>query len=60
MSTETIACAHIPCQCMVVAQATPETGDEPDEAFCSGYCRSRDEAEEEEMCACGHPACDSP
>jgi hypothetical protein len=29
-------------------------------AFCSDYCRESDEAEEEDMCACGHPACDTP
>jgi len=44
---------------MVLATLDSESGEAAD-AFCSDYCRSADESEEEEMCACGHPACDSP
>jgi hypothetical protein len=60
MSTETIACANEPCQCMVVAEVSPLTSDEPAAAYCSGHCAGRETGEEEEACACGHPPCDQP
>jgi hypothetical protein len=45
---------------MVSAAIDEDTGGEPGEAYCSEYCSNSATAEEEEMCACGHPACDSP
>ena len=60
MPSEKIACAHEPCECFVEAQIAPETGGEPAEAYCSGYCSGNATQEEEENCACGHPPCDSP
>ena len=45
---------------MVDAPLNEDTGGEPGEAYCSGYCSSRATAEEEDNCGCGHPACDSP
>jgi hypothetical protein len=60
MPTEKIACANEPCECMVTAAIDEETGGEPGEAYCSDYCSDSATSEEEENCACGHPACDSP
>jgi hypothetical protein len=59
MGTERIGCGLPKCQCMVTATLEPQRG-EAMPAFCSDYCRESDEAEEESMCACGHPACDTP
>jgi hypothetical protein len=55
-----VRCAHEKCECMAAASIEPDIG-EPSEAYCSGYCREAYATEEEqEMCACGHPACDAP
>jgi len=59
MSREMAECSNPKCECMASATIEPEVG-EPDETFCSGYCRSAAESEEQEVCACGHPECDSP
>jgi hypothetical protein len=45
---------------MVTATLEPRRGDSAMPAYCSDYCRESEDAEEEEMCACGHPACDTP
>ena len=60
MAMETTECAHDVCQCMVMSEAGPETGNEPSEAFCSEHCRRHEDDEEETACACGHPPCNQP
>ncbi len=52
-------CSHPKCECMASATIDPAIG-EPDETFCSEYCRAAYAGEEESVCACGHPECDSP
>jgi hypothetical protein len=43
---------------MVKAQVA---GSEPAEAYCSTHCEQAETVEEgEDICACGHPACDTP
>jgi hypothetical protein len=59
MSSEMMQCSHPQCECMAAATIDPQIG-EPDETFCSPYCRSAYSGEEEQNCACGHPECDSP
>ena len=58
---EKIECGFIDCACFV-SSALGDGATDPEPAYCSDYCRERDDVEEDlsEACACGHPACDSP
>ena len=50
-----VECAHEPCNCSVAAPV--ESG----EGYCGDLCRNAVEnGEEHDVCACGHPACDTP
>lgn len=60
MVTESLTCAHEPCACVVDATFAEEDLAESERRFCGEYCYRASEREEEETCACGHPACDSP
>jgi hypothetical protein len=53
MVTEKIGCGNPACQCMV-------TSDMSGEAYCGAHCSDVEQGEEEALCACGHPPCDTP
>jgi hypothetical protein len=59
VSTVQVECSHDLCQCMVTAEIAVL---DPTEAYCSPDCRSAETGEEdgEDVCACGHPECDTP
>jgi hypothetical protein len=54
MQDRGIECNHEICNCVVIGPI--ETG----EAYCSDYCRGvTADGIESELCACGHPQCDT-
>jgi hypothetical protein len=59
MSREMTECSNPKCECLTAASIDPSAG-EPGEAYCGDYCRDAEASEEQDNCACGHPACDSP
>jgi putative hemolysin len=58
MSTVQVECSHDLCVCMVTA---PMGVSDPAEAYCSDQCQQSETVEEgDDVCACGHPGCDTP